>query len=191
MPAASRSQSSHAQPCRYASGPRNSDASADAAGDHDVGALRERIGDRPRAEIRGSEQRGARASRANGSAVSRCAKVVPGCLHVVEATEQIVADHGRDRDTADAEFLRSCDRGPRRAGGVDAAGVGDDLGAAVGDVRQRARASRQASRACSPRASSRWRSFWRIASVNSASASRHKKSTPSARSASVAAGVSP
>ena len=57
MPAASRSQSSHAQPCSYTSGARKSDASATRPGDHDVGALRERVDDRARTEVRGGEQR--------------------------------------------------------------------------------------------------------------------------------------
>ena len=54
--------------------------------------------------------------------------------------EQVVAEHGRDRDAGDAELLaRSRSRPRAAAGGVDAAGVGDDLRAPVGDVRQRAR----------------------------------------------------
>ena len=59
-PAASRSQSSHAHPCSCTSGARNSAASAHATGDHHIGALRERVDDRARTEVRRREHRGRR-----------------------------------------------------------------------------------------------------------------------------------
>ena len=49
----------------------------DPAGDHDVGALRERVGDRTRAEVRRREQRRRRAVDSNGAPVSRCASDWP------------------------------------------------------------------------------------------------------------------
>ena len=86
----------------------------DPAGDHDVGALRERVGDRARAEVRGREQRRRRAASRTASPVSRCANAWP-CVGVqrVEAREHVVAEHGRDLDAGDAH-LRARSR-PRRA----------------------------------------------------------------------------
>ena len=62
-PAARRSQSSHAQPCSCDERREEQRRVGDAAGDHDVGALRERVGDRARAEVRRREQRRRREAR--------------------------------------------------------------------------------------------------------------------------------
>ncbi len=107
-------------------------------GDHDVGTLRECVGDRTRAEIRGCEQRRCR-QRVEGRAGVEVGEGFATRVEIVEPGQEIVAQHGRDRDPRDPERPRGFDRGARRGGRVDATGVGDDLGATVGDVRQRAR----------------------------------------------------
>ncbi len=104
----------------------------DAAGDHDVGALRERVDDRPRAEVRGREQRlagevGERLAgvevrerltrvgvqlRRGGSSTSSPTTVAI----VIPLTPSFCA----------VSIAALCGRGR-----IDAAGVGDHLGAAV------------------------------------------------------------
>src|SRR5439155_5170289 len=56
---------------------------------------------------------------------------------LVEATVQVVADHGRDPDAGDPELPGGLDRGPPRAERVDAAGVADHLRATRGHMRER------------------------------------------------------
>ena len=122
----------------------------DPAGDHDVGALRERVGDRARAEVRGREQRRRGHRRRTASPVSRCANASP----VGVQRRRAAASRSSPSTVAivmprDAQRPRGLDRGARRRGRVDAARVGDDLRAAVGDVRQRARRGTRGGRACS------------------------------------------
>src|SRR5262249_60013389 len=57
--------------------------------------------------------------------------------------QHVVADNSRDLDAAHTGLARGLDRGVRRAARIDAPGVGDDLGAAVDNERQRARKVRR------------------------------------------------
>ena len=112
----------------------------DAAGDHDVGALRERVDDRARAEVRRREQRRAgerrrtarrcRGARTPGRARCAARRAAPSTSS--PTTVAILMP-------VTPELARGLDRGVRGRGRVDAARVGDDLRAAVGDERQRTR----------------------------------------------------
>ena len=103
----------------------------DAPGDHDVGTLGERLRDRERAQV-GREEQGI-----GGHGVERLARLHVGepgrrrRAHVVDLTEEVVAEDGRDADAGDAHALRGLLGRVRRGRGVDATGVRDDLRAAV------------------------------------------------------------
>ena len=138
MPAASRSQSSHAQPCSYASGARNSDASATrpVMTMSAPCASASAIGRAPRYAAANT---GGAGSASNGSPVSRCANDSPSACNAPSRGSTSSPTHGRDLDAGDAERACGVDRRACGRGRVDAAGVGDDLRAAVGDERQRTR----------------------------------------------------
>ena len=111
----------------------------DASGDHDVGTLRERVGDRTRAEICGREQRGSRAARR-----TRAACRGGRTAHRPRGGRARRGRRSSPRTVAIVMPVMPSDRAVSiaaraAAGGVDAAGVGDDLRAPLGDVRQRAR----------------------------------------------------
>ena len=131
MPAASRSQSSHAQPCSCTSGARNSDASATRPVITTSGALRERVGDGSRSEVGRREQRrrGHRLELVAGVEMRERLPVIG--VQRVEAREHVVAEHGRDLDARHAH--RAPCRRRRGRGGVDATGIRDHLRAPVGD----------------------------------------------------------
>ena len=88
------------------------------AGHHDVGALRERVDDRPGAEVDVGEQRVGRQRQ------------------LVGQRADVVAHHGGHGEAGDARRLQRVDDGPPGGHRVDAAGVGDELGPAVDEVRQ-------------------------------------------------------
>ena len=85
MPAASRSQSSHAQPCACASGARNSDASATRPVITMSAPSRERVGDRAGAEVRGREQRRRRHRRQRRAGVEVRERLAVGLQRVERA----------------------------------------------------------------------------------------------------------
>ncbi len=107
----------------------------DATGDDDVGALRERVGDRARAEVRGGEERWARELGERRSGL----EVREWCLgrERRHARGEIVAEDGGDPDPADPELAGGLDRGPGRRRRVDAAGIGHDPRVSGGDRRER------------------------------------------------------
>ena len=80
----------------------------DAPGDDDVGALRERVGDRARTEVRGREhgRRGERVERFAGVEVRE--RFAVG-VQRIQAREEVVADDRRDGDAGDAERARRVD----------------------------------------------------------------------------------
>ncbi len=110
----------------------------DAAGDDDVGALRERVDDRARTEVRGREERRAPEGLERFAGVEMREGLPALGVQLGEVGEHVVADDGRDGDAADAELPRGLDRGARGRGRVDPARVGDDLRATVRDERHRA-----------------------------------------------------
>ena len=113
----------------------------DPPGDHDVGALRERVDDRARAEVRRREQRRRRETSSNGVAgVEVRERLAVLGVQRGEPAEHVVADDGRDRDAGDARVARAVSIAAWAAAvGLMPPGVGDHLRAAVGDERQRPR----------------------------------------------------
>ena len=139
MPAASRSQSSHAQPCSYASGARNSDASATrpVITMSAPSASASAIGRAPR--YAAANTGGRRHRRRTGRRCRDGRTPAPSSVCSVSSRrEHVVAEHCRDLDAGDPHRPRGLGGGARGRGRVDPARVGDDLGAAVGDVRERA-----------------------------------------------------
>ena len=138
MPAASRSQSSRAQPCSWIERREEERGVGDPAGDHDVGALRERVGDRERAEVRRREQRRRRAARrtarrCRGSRARSRRRRAASRAGSCRSSPSTVAIFRPEMPSA----LRGLDRRVRGRGRVDAARVGDDLRAPVDDRGQR------------------------------------------------------
>ena len=100
MPAASRSQSSHAQPCSCTSGARNSDASATrpVITMSAPCASASTIGRAPRYADANSGGPGNVVERRAGVEVRERLAVLG--VQRVEPSEHVVADDGRDRDAA-------------------------------------------------------------------------------------------
>jgi hypothetical protein len=134
MPAASRSQSSAAQPKGVDHGRERDPRVGASAGDHDLGAAAQGLDHGPGAVV-GVGRRHAIADRRERRAVLHVVERDAAGVQLAQAVHQVVPDHRRHLERLPVELRRLDQRRAARQR-IDAAGVGDDLDAALGEDRQ-------------------------------------------------------